>query len=370
MTEQQPEILDRVDRIVADHVDTVVDDYERSRTYPLALVQQLCALGLPALVTGRTDLPQPTVLFCRAIERLAAAWLALAESVHLQTLATCALARHGTADLRTELLPGMQEARLIAANCMSEPGAGSDLSLIGTTAERHDDGYRINGVKAWVGHAGVADLLNVYARTGGGGLGGLTCFLVDADAPGVCIQPPEDKMGVRALPTARIVFTDVDVPASRILGRVNRGMIVAHSFFTQGRLGVAACAVGLASAALRYATKHARTRSQFGANLMNFQGVSFMLADMSIKIEASRQLLHRACREVDSGGSQTELLAAQAKVFATDTAMEVTTNAVQVLGARGYTGTEPVERWMREAKLLQIIEGTNQIQRVAIASRL
>jgi alkylation response protein AidB-like acyl-CoA dehydrogenase len=235
---------------------------------------------------------------------------------------------------------------------------------------RHGDGYRIDGVKAYVGHAGVAGLLNVYARTGGGGLGGITCFLVDAHAPGVEVQTAEDKMGVRSLPTARIVFTNVDVPADRIVGRLNRGMIVARSLFGQGRLGIAACAVGLAQAALTHAVAHARRRSQFGKHIIDFQGVAFPLADASIEIEAARQLLYRACREADEGGSRTELFAAQAKVFATDTAMKVTTDAVQVLGARGYTGAEPVERWMREAKLFQIIEGTNQIQRAAIAARL
>ncbi|GAB3888182.1 hypothetical protein GCM10029964_055420 [Kibdelosporangium lantanae] len=259
---------------------------------------------------------------------------------------------------------------MIAGNCLSELGAGSDLSLIETRAVPDGEGYRLNGEKAWVGHAGVAGVLNVYARTSGAGLGGITCFLVDADAPGVRVLPVEEKMGVRSLPTARIALRDVYVPGERVVGRVNRGMVVAQSFFVQGRLGISACAIGLAQAALARAVAHARTREQFGRPVIDFQGVSFLLADMAIGIEAARQLLYRACREVDAGGRQSEMLAAQAKVLATDTAMTVTTNAVQVLGARGYTGAEPVERWMREAKLFQIIEGTNQIQRATIASRL
>ncbi|QWF76791.1 acyl-CoA dehydrogenase family protein [Amycolatopsis sp. CA-230715] len=362
------ELLGRVDEIVAAGITPeLAAEHERGETYPLELVRRLCELGLPALVTER---PHRTELFCRAVERVATAWVAPAESVHLQALATCALARHGSPELREEFLARLRQGRVIAGNCLSEPGAGSDLALIATTAEPDGDGYRLNGVKAWVGHAGVAGLLNVYARTGGGGLGGITCFLVDTASPGVEVRRAEDKMGVRALPTAQIAFHDVRVPAGRVVGRVNRGMVAAQSFFVQGRLGIAACAIGLAEAALTRAVTHARTREQFGAPVITFQGVGFLLADASIEIEASRQLLHHACREVDVGGGRSELLAAQAKVLATDTAMKVTANAVQVLGARGYTGAEPVERWMREAKLFQIIEGTNQIQRAAIASRL
>jgi alkylation response protein AidB-like acyl-CoA dehydrogenase len=348
----------------------VVEDHERRHEFPAVLVEKLCSLGLPELISGKTGYGEPATLFCTAIERIATRWVALAESVHLQTLATCGLARFGGAELRARFLEDMWHGRTIAGNCLSEPAAGSDLSLISLSAEETEGGYVLDGVKSWVGHAGVAGLLNVYARTGGGGLGGITCFLVDTDTPGIQVQQREEKMGVRALPTAKIVFDQVEVPGSRVLGRVNRGILVAQSFFVQGRLGIAACAVGLAQAALKRSVAYAKSRTQFGTQIMNFQGISFVLADMAVEIEASRQLLHRACREVDSGGKQVEMLAAQAKVFATDMAMKVTTNAVQVLGAYGYTSAEPVERWMREAKLLQIIEGTNQIQRVAIASRL
>ncbi|MBB4910644.1 acyl-CoA dehydrogenase family protein [Actinophytocola algeriensis] len=363
------EIMAGVERIVRDAA-PLVDDHERREVFPEELVRRACALGLPDLVVGEPTCAEPTSLFCGAIERLATCWLALAESVHLQTLAACGLAEFGSEDLRARVLPKLATGDLIGANCLSEPPAGSDLSLIETAATRHGDAYVLNGVKSWVGHAGVAGLLNVYARTSNAGLGGITCFLVDAGADGVQVMPRVAKMGVRALPTAQIRFTDVAVPAVRVVGRVNRGMVVAQSFFIQGRLGIAACAVGLAQAAMRRAVTYARQRRQFSSEIMGFQGISFLLADMSVEIEAARQLLHRACRERDAGGPDTELLAAQAKLFATDTAMKVTTNAVQVLGAYGYTTDEPVERWMREAKLLQIIEGTNQIQRVAVASRL
>jgi alkylation response protein AidB-like acyl-CoA dehydrogenase len=362
--------LDKLDELIESEIAPIVDQSERNETFPVALVRKICSLGLPQLILAPAEHAEPTVLFCMAIERLATCWVGLAESVHLQTLATCGLARCGTDQLKEQFLDDMLNGAIIGSNCLSEPSAGSDLALIETSAKEQGEIYVIDGVKSWVGHAGVSGLLNVYARTGGAGLGGLTCFLVDADSPGVLVQPREEKVGARALPTATIVFKNVEVPRSRILGRLNRGIIVGQSFFTQGRLGVAACAVGLAQAALTRAVKYAKTRVQFGAKIMSFQGISFLLADMVVEVEAARQLLYRACREQDARGGQTEMLAAQAKLFATEAAMKATTNAMQVLGAYGYTSAEPLERWMLEAKLLQIIQGTNQIQRVAIASRL
>jgi alkylation response protein AidB-like acyl-CoA dehydrogenase len=365
-TDTATDVLAGVDRIVEEAA-PLADVGERSETFPADLVREACALGLPGLVLAE---PSSTSLFCTAIERLATGWLALAESVHLQTLAAYGLARHGGGRLRELFLPAMLTGESIGGNCLSEPLAGSDLSMIEATAVLTGSGYVVNGQKAWVGHAGVANVFNVYVRTGGPGLGGLTCLLVDADAPGVRVRTRAEKMGVRALPTATVDFENVEVPAWRVVGRLNRGMIVARGVLVQGRLGIAACAVGLAQAALDRAVRYAKQRRQFGTEIINFQGISFLLADMAVGIEAARQLLHRACRERDTAGRNVELLAAQAKLFATETAMTVTTNAVQVLGAYGYTSAEPVERWMREAKLLQIIEGTNQIQRVAIASRL
>jgi alkylation response protein AidB-like acyl-CoA dehydrogenase len=365
-----PQIIAAIDDLIEREVAATVDQSEREEIYPVDLVKKICALGVPALVTSPTTRSDATTLFCTLIERLATSWLALAESVHLQTLATCGLALHGSDHLKARFLESMQVGKFIGSNCLSEPAAGSDLSLIETTAKDNGDTFVINGVKSWVGHAGVSNLLNVYAKTGAAGIGGLTCFLIDADSAGVRVQRKEEKMGVRALPTAKIIFDNVSVSRERIVGRVNRGVIVAQSFFTQGRLGIAACAVGVAQAALNRAVSYAKTRSQFGKKIIEFQGISFLLADMAVEIEAARQLLHRACREKAVQGLHTEMLAAQAKLFSTEAAMKVTTNAVQILGAYGYTTAEPVERWMREAKLLQIIEGTNQIQRVMIASRL
>lgn len=358
--------LGELARFAREDLRPVAATYEEAKEYPDKFIRQLCDRGLV-----RIGLPEQRsgVLFCRAIETLATGWLAVAESLHLQVLACVGLARFAAPELRAELLDSMLSGHAIGGNCFSEPNSGSDLSNMDTVATLEGEHYRLNGTKSWVGHAGIASLFNVYCRTGGAGLGGVTCLLVDADTPGVSVQPPERKAGVRSLPTAKVVFTDVLVPRSRVIGRPNRGMLVANEVFLQGRIGLAACAVGLAQAALEHATAYAKRRVQFGQPVIAFQGVGFMLADMATQIEAARQLLYHAAGRRDSG-QDASIAAAQAKLFATDVAMRVTTDGVQVLGAYGYTMDDPAERWMREAKLLQIIEGTNQIQRATIAARL
>ncbi|MBM7494315.1 alkylation response protein AidB-like acyl-CoA dehydrogenase [Micromonospora luteifusca] len=359
-------LLDEVVRLTRDELRPSADAAEEAKEFPRELVRRLCELGLV-----RLGLPESRsgLVFCRAIETLASGWLAVAESVHLQVLAAVGPARFGGTHVRDDVLPTMLSGAVIGGNCFSEPNAGSDLSHLETTAVLDGDRYRLNGEKSWVGHANVGGVFNVYCRTAGGGLGGITCLLVDADSPGLSVHRPVRKMGVRALPTATITFTDVLVPRDRVIGRPNRGMLVASDVFVQGRIGLAACAVGLAQGALEYAVAYAKKRIQFGQPVIQFQGVSFLLADMATQIQAARQLLHYAVTRRDAG-HDVSVEAAQAKLFSTDVAMRVTTDAVQVLGAYGYTQDSPAERWMREAKLLQIIEGTNQIQRAAIAARL
>jgi len=344
----------------------VAAEFEEAARFPLELLRQLADLGIlrAAFTPGRASQS-----YYRAIEILAEGWIAVAESVNLQVLAARPLARFGSAELRAQLLPQMLSMRLIVGNCISEPDAGSDLSDLKTIAIEGKDCFVLTGTKQWVGHAPVADLFNVFCRTGGAGLGGISCLLVDRDSTGLAIGPAESKMGVQSLPTATVVFDQVRVPRCRLIGRTNRGMVAAADLFDHGRLGLAACAVGLSEAALRYSAGYAKQRVQFGQPVIRFQGVSFLLADMATSIAAARALLGVAVAAVDAGVDAT-LLASQAKLFATEAAMRITTDAVQVLGAYGYSTERPVERWMREAKLLQIIQGTNQIQRQTIASYL
>ncbi|MBD1539311.1 acyl-CoA dehydrogenase [Arthrobacter sp. S13_S34] len=351
-------------------------EYEEDARFPDEVLRFLGKSGATRLaypsVPGAPDAaasPHPSMMyFYESIEALSTGWTAVAESLHLQALATHGLAHHGGEDLRAELLEDMLSFQKIGSNCFSEPEAGSDLSSLTTQAVDRGDHFVVNGTKSWVGHAPVADLLNVYCRTGSPGIAGISCLLVDAKTPGITIGTAEPKMGVKALPTAHVRFVDVKVPANRLLGRKNRGMLIAAEVFHKGRLGLAACANGLAEAALNKAASYAKQREQFNRKIIEFQGISFMLADMSTQLAASKALTRHAIAE--TGSPRAPLLASQAKLFATDMAMKVTTDAVQVLGAYGYTRDNPVERFMREAKLLQIIEGTNQIHRATIASHL
>jgi alkylation response protein AidB-like acyl-CoA dehydrogenase len=308
---------------------------------------------------------QPYEVYLQVLEELAAGWLAVGLGVSVHTLSCFPVAGYGTADQRDRLLPEMLGGELLGAYCLSEPHSGSDAAALATKAARHDGGYLLSGTKAWTTHGGVADYYAVFARTGGEGARGISCFHVPAGTGGVRAAAPEHKMGLRASTTAQVNFDDAAVPAENLVGDEGAGFRVAMAALDGGRLGIAACAVGLALAALDTAAGYARERRQFGRPIADFQGLRFMLADMATGVAAARALYLSAARRRDAGRPYgTE--AAMAKLFATDMAMRVTTDAVQVLGGYGYVTDFPVERYMREAKVLQIVEGTNQIQRLVI----
>jgi alkylation response protein AidB-like acyl-CoA dehydrogenase len=347
------------------------DEYERKGEFPREVIRTLGRAGLLGLPYpsryGGGDQPYETYL--RVLEVLASRWLAVAESVSVHTLACYPLASYGTDAQRDELLAAMLGGELLGAYCLSEPAGGSDAGAMTTRAVRDADSYVVTGTKAWITHAGVADFYNVFCRTGGEGTRGISCLLADAGTAGILPQPRERTMGLHASPVAQIAFDGARVPAGRLLGAEGEGFRIAMRALDAGRLGMAACAVGLAQAALDYAVGYAREREQFGKPVIEFQGVGFMLADAATQIAAARALTLTAARWRDAGLPYS-IEAAKAKLFATDVAMKVTTDAVQVLGGYGYVADHPVERWMREAKVLQIVEGTNQIQRLVISRAL
>ncbi|MFF8784537.1 MULTISPECIES: acyl-CoA dehydrogenase family protein [unclassified Streptomyces] len=312
---------------------------------------------------------QPYEVYLQVLEELAAARLTVGLGVSVHTLACHALAGYGTKEQRAEHLPDMLGGGLIGAYCLSEPSSGSDAASLTTRATREGDTWRLEGTKAWTTHGGVADFYTVLARTGGSGAHGITAFLVPGDAEGLSAAAPERKMGMKGSPTAQLHFDAVRVPDSRRLGDEGQGFAIALSALDSGRLGIAACAVGVAQAALDEALAYTAERQQFGRPIVDFQGLRFMLADMATQIEAGRALYLTAARLRDAGLPFSKE-AAMAKLFCTDTAMRVTTDAVQLLGGYGYTLDFPAERYMREAKVLQIVEGTNQIQRMVIARHL
>ncbi|MGA4802814.1 acyl-CoA dehydrogenase family protein [Streptomyces lavendulocolor] len=309
---------------------------------------------------------QPYEVYLQVLEELAAARLTVGLGVSVHSLACHALAGYGTKEQQTEHLPAMLGGGLLGAYCLSEPSSGSDAASLRTKAVRDGDDWIITGTKAWITHGGVADFCTVLARTGVEGPRGITAFLVPGDAEGLSAATPEKKMGMKGSPTAQLHFDGVRVPDSRRIGDEGQGFAIALSALDSGRLGIAACAIGVAQAALDEAVTYATGRQQFGRPVADFQGLRFMLADMATQIEAGRSLYLAAARLRDAGLPFSRE-AAMAKLFCTDAAMKVTTDAVQVLGGYGYTADFPVERYMREAKVLQIVEGTNQIQRMVIA---
>ena len=312
---------------------------------------------------------QPYEVYLQVLEELAAARLTVGLGVSVHSLSCHALANYGTKQQQVEHLPAMLGGGLLGAYCLSEPSSGSDAASLRTKAVRDGEDWVIDGTKAWITHGGIADFYTVMARTGEDGPRGISAFLVPGDAAGLNGAVPEKKMGMKGSPTAQVHFDGVRVPDERRLGEEGQGFAIALSALDSGRLGIAACAIGLAQAALDEAVAYASGRQQFGRPISDFQGLRFMLADMATQIEAGRALYLAAARLRDAGRPFAKQ-AAMAKLHCTDTAMKATIDAVQVLGGYGYTADFPVERYMREAKVLQIVEGTNQIQRMVIARHL
>lgn len=326
----------------------------------------LLSLPFPEEVGGGG---QSYEVYLQVLEEIARAWLAVGISVSVHALACFPLATAGSDEQVAEWLPWMLSGETLGAYCLSEQHSGSDAAALTTRAVREGDGYRVTGSKSWITHGGVADFYSVMVRTSDDGPRGISCLLVPGDAPGLTAAEPERKMGANSSRTAGIHLDGVAVPAGRLIGAEGQGFPIALAALDAGRLGIAACAVGLAQAALDAAVSYAGQREQFGRPIGDFQGVAFSLADMAAAVAAARALYLDTARLRDAGlpyGSQ----AAMAKLVATDTAMRVTTQAIQVHGGYGYTRDFPVERYFREAKVLQIVEGTNQIQRMVIGRAL
>lgn len=344
---------------------------ERDSSFPRDAFVKLGASGLlglpyPAEYGGAA---QPYEVYLQVIEELSRAWLTVGLGISVHTLSCFPLARFGTDAQRARWLPDMLGGALLGAYCLSEPDSGSDAGALRTRATRVGNGYQLDGTKAWITHAGQADFYTVMARTSDERSRGISCFLVAGESPGLRAGPPEHKMGLQGSPTGQLHLSDVDVDDGRLIGAEGQGFTIALAALDTGRLGIAACAVGLAQAALDVALDYAGQRRQFGHSIADFEGVGFLLADMATGIEAARAMYLAAARRASEGMNFTRQ-AAMAKLFCTDMAMRVTTDAVQVLGGYGYVEDYPVERYMREAKALQIVEGTNQVQRLVISRQL
>ena len=364
-------LLELTRELVAGEVAPQAADCEARGEFPRELFRTLGKAGLLGLPYAEEygGGGQPYEVYLQVLEELGRAWAAVAVGVSVHTLSCYPLAQFGRAEQKDALLPDLLGGDLLGAYCLSEAHSGSDAAALSTRAVRDGDDYVVDGTKAWVTHGGHADTYNLMVRTGGPGPAGISCLLADGGTPGLLPQSPERKMGMRSSPTASLVLEGARVPADRLLAVEGEGFRIAMSALDGGRLGIAACAVGLAQAALDVAVSYAVERRQFGRAIADFQGVSFLLADMATAVEASRALYLTAARLKDAGRPYATQ-SSMAKLFATDTAMRVTTEAVQVLGGYGYVEDFPAERYLREAKIMQIFEGTNQVQRVVIGRTL
>ena len=309
---------------------------------------------------------QPYEVYLQVIEELGAAWMSVAVGTSVHSLTCYPVATYGTPQQQAELLPGMLSGDQLGAYALSEPLAGSDIAAMTTRAVRDGHDYVLTGRKAWISHAGHADFYTTFARTSDEGGKGLSCFVVPGDAAGLSFGAPEKKMGLHCDTVSEVIYEGVRVPAARRIGAEGQGMAIALSALDSGRLGIAAAATGLAQAALDLASSYAMERKQFGRPIASNQGLAFLIADLAAAVGSARASYLHAARLRDAGRPFSQE-AAIAKLVATDAAMRVTTDAVQVLGGAGYTQDFPAERYFREAKVTQIFEGTNQIQRLVIS---
>jgi acyl-CoA dehydrogenase len=372
LSDELGEIQAAARRFAQEEILPLAAEYDRKGQVPPGIAKKAKAAGcmnvtIPKVYGGMGYGALQSAIIA---EELGAACAGISLTILVNGLALTPIQLFGTEEQKDKFLRPIAEQGKLAAFCLTEREAGSDASALKTTALPDGDEFVINGQKCFITSGGLAELMTVFAQTDPDrGARGVSALIVPADTPGIRVTKVEDKMGQRASNTVELTFEDVRVPQENLLGKRGRGFPMALQTLDFGRSGVAALSVGVARAALEHAIGYAKERQQFGAPIINNQGVSFMLADMAIKVEAARLLTWQAAWYADQGLRVTDK-SAMAKCFASDAAMAVTTDAVQIFGGYGYMRDYPVEKLMRDAKLLQIYEGTNQIQRMVIARQL
>ncbi|MCZ1004083.1 acyl-CoA dehydrogenase family protein [Streptomyces mirabilis] len=370
-TEEAADLLDLTHEIAERHLAPRAAEHEAAERFPREVFLTLGRSGLLALPypVEYGGGGQPYEVYLQVVEEIAARWASVAVGMSVHALSCFPLATHGTDAQRERLLPQLLAGDLLGAYCLSETHAGSDPAAMTSRARRDGDAYVLRGAKAWTTHGGHADFYTVMARTSDDRARGVSCFLVPADVSGLQADPPERKMGLTGSATATMRFDDVRVPDDRLIGEEGQGLAIALEGLDAGRLGIAAVAVGLAQGPLDDALTYAQQRETFGRKIIDHQAIAFLLADMEAAVTSAWATVLAAARRKDVGlpyGRQASI----AKLVATDAAMWITTEAVQIFGGAGYTRDFPVERYMREAKVMQIFEGTNQIQRMVISRDL
>jgi len=373
LSDEHLQIKQEIHRLAQERIKPRAKEIDEQGVYPMDILQLLSEYGyiganMPEEYGG---LGLDLLSFCLIVEEIARVCASSSQVAVVQELGTLPIMIGGSKELKQRYLPDLASGKKIAAYALTEPNAGSDVRSLKTRAERDGDSYIINGQKMFISNGGVADIYSVFAQTDKG----ITAFVVEKDTPGFEVGKLEKKMGIKGSPTAQLFFENCRVPAENRIGEEGEGWLIAMKTFDKSRPTVAAQALGIAQGAFDVALEYVQEREQFGKNISSFQGVQFMLADMATQIEAARGLVYKAASKVNeltATGKNPELTkgSSMAKMFASDTAMKVTTDAVQLLGGYGFIHEYEVERMMRDAKITQIYEGTNQIQRVVIARNL
>ena len=377
LSEEQRAMRDLARTIAEEKVKPVRAKYDEEGTFPWDIVREMAKVDLfrvfvPTAYDGLVEDGMGITNMCLVTEELSKACSGIALAFAGTALGAFPILLYGSEEQKQRFLPPMAAGEKLAAFGLTESMAGSDAGSLRTTARREGDHYVLNGTKVFITNGGEADIYTTVALTQPEkGARGASCFIIEKGTPGFSFGKKETKMGIRASVTSELVFDDARVPVANLLGREGLGFIVAMKTFDVSRPGVAAQALGIAEGALEETLKYAHHRQQFGKSILAFQGVQWMLADMAMQIEAARGLIYGLADRIDKGDTKDiGHLSAMAKVFDSDTAMKVTTDAVQLLGGYGYMTDYPVEKMMRDAKITQIYEGTNQIQRNVIGSQL
>ena len=360
-------------QIAEEKIKPVAAEYDEKNEFPWDIVKiladsDICGVYIPEEYGGMGG---GVLEMAIATEQLSWGCGGIALAFAATGLGTYPILLYANDEQKARYLPDIASGKKLAAFCITEAEAGSDAGGIKTTATKDGDHYILNGTKQWITNGGEAEIYTVVAMTDKSkGARGASAFIVDKDTPGLSFGKKEDKLGIRGSATREVIFTDCKIPKENLLAKEGLGFIIAMKTFDHSRPDVAAQAVGIAQRAVDEAVKYTHERRQFGTSISSFQGVQWMLADMATQVEASRAMIYSAARMVDSGAKGVAKVSAMCKLFASDTAMKVTTDAVQLFGGYGYMKEYPVEKLMRDAKITQIYEGTNQIQRSVIASAL
>ncbi len=373
LTEEQKEVVALAREIAEEKIRPVRAKYDEEEIFPWDVMEALAQADLFGIYIPEEygGLGMGVFELCLVVEELSKVCGGIAVSYAATALGTFPILMYGTEEQKKKYLPDIAAGKRLAAFALTEPNAGSDASNVQTTAKKEGDYYVLNGMKQWITNGGEAEIYSVIASTDRSrGARGLSAFIVEKGTPGFSFGKKEKKLGIRSSATRELIFDDCKIPAENLLGREGMGFLIAMKTFEVSRPGIAAQAVGIAQGALDEAIAYIREREQFGQKIISFQAIQHMIANMATKIEAARQLTYFVAKLIDAGAKNVDKYSAMAKMFASDVAMEVTVDAVQLFGGYGYMREYPIEKYMRDAKITQIYEGTNQIQRNIIAMHL